>query len=296
MKVLVAVDGSAHSAVAVDLVRAIEWPGGTSIELFRALEPFPAVLELSARTVEVIERALERDTEAALQADVQRLEAPGRQVTARSAHGRAAREIVDEATRLRADLIVMGSRGRGGLKAMLLGSVAAEVVDGAPCPVLVARSRGLARVVLADDGSPDAARAAEIVRDWPIFRGSEVVVVSVAPSMASYALGSPFGDATAAEAIAEATDALRVEHDRIARSRAEELAAAGRTARAEMRTGQAAGEIVDSAKEHRTDVVVVGCRGRTGLTRLVLGSVARSALVHAPCSVLIARRPHWLPA
>ena len=36
-----------------------------------------------------------------------------------------------------------------------------------------------------------------------------------------------------------------------------------------------------------TDLVVVGTRGHTGLTRMILGSVARNVLIHAPCSVLV---------
>ena len=47
---------------------------------------------------------------------------------------------------------------------------------------------------------------------------------------------------------------------------------------------------VRMAVEGEADLIVMGSRGRTGLTRAFLGSVARNVLVHAPCSVLIARR------
>ncbi len=53
--------------------------------------------------------------------------------------------------------------------------------------------------------------------------------------------------------------------------------------------GEPAGEIVRFAAERGTGTVVVGTRGHTGLTRLVLGSVARNVLLHAPCSVLVVR-------
>ncbi len=54
-------------------------------------------------------------------------------------HGAAWREIVDEVTDERADLVVMGTHGRGGLDRTFLGSVADRVVRMAPCPVLTVR-------------------------------------------------------------------------------------------------------------------------------------------------------------
>ena len=49
--------------------------------------------------------------------------------------------ITDRATKLPADLLVMGTQGRSGLSHLLLGSVAERVVRSAPCPVLTVRER-----------------------------------------------------------------------------------------------------------------------------------------------------------
>jgi nucleotide-binding universal stress UspA family protein len=71
------------------------------------------------------------------------------------------------------------------------------------------------------------------------------------------------------------------------------LRRAGLEADAEVREGDPAHEIVLSARHHGAGLVVVGTRGQTGLRRLILGSVARKVLLHAPCSVLIVRGgPH----
>ena len=65
------------------------------------------------------------------------------------------------------------------------------------------------------------------------------------------------------------------------------LRAAGLSAEADRREGDAATEILAAAVVSEADLIVIGSHGRTGLARLVLGSVARNVLQHATCSVLI---------
>lgn len=50
-------------------------------------------------------------------------------------------------------------------------------------------------------------------------------------------------------------------------------------------------EIVEFAKEHKIDLIVMSSHGRSGLTRLVMGSVAENVMRHAPCPVLIVKQP-----
>ena len=68
---------------------------------------------------------------------------------------------------------------------------------------------------------------------------------------------------------------------------AERLHDAGFVTTAQVRDGDAAHQIVACAREREAGLVVVGTRGQTGLRRLILGSVARNVLLHAPCSVLV---------
>jgi nucleotide-binding universal stress UspA family protein len=62
-------------------------------------------------------------------------------------------------------------------------------------------------------------------------------------------------------------------------------------AEAERRDGDAATEILAAANASKANLIVVGTHGRTGLRRILLGSVARNVLQHAGCSVLIVREP-----
>jgi nucleotide-binding universal stress UspA family protein len=81
----------------------------------------------------------------------------------------------------------------------------------------------------------------------------------------------------------------KAEHERIAEDAAARLKAAGRSAEAEMRVGDAAAEVIAAADQQGADLVVLGSRGRTGVARLLLGSVARNVLWGTSASVLIVR-------
>ena len=52
-------------------------------------------------------------------------------------------------------------------------------------------------------------------------------------------------------------------------------------------TGKNYVEIVEKAKEKGASLIVVGCHGRTGLGRLLMGSVTERVIGHAPCAVLV---------
>jgi universal stress protein A len=57
----------------------------------------------------------------------------------------------------------------------------------------------------------------------------------------------------------------------------------------DVREGSPTTTIVDAARDHGVDLVVMGTRGHTGLARIALGGTARSVVIHAPCSVLVVR-------
>jgi nucleotide-binding universal stress UspA family protein len=162
-------------------------------------------------------------------------------------------------------------------------------VDHAPCPVLIARKDRLERIVLAADGSDAAARARGMVSGHP-FADRPVRVVSVAhvPAPWQGAL-SPLVTEAALEVWDEVLRTSREEHERVAASAAQELAAAGRAVESEVRVGDPAGEIVAVATEWDADLVAMGTHGRSGIQRILLGSVARNVIQQAPCSVLVTR-------
>jgi nucleotide-binding universal stress UspA family protein len=70
---------------------------------------------------------------------------------------------------------------------------------------------------------------------------------------------------------------------------AQQLAERGFVATATVLAGDAAHEISAAARRRGTDLIVTGTRGLHGVERVILGSVARNVLLHAPCSVLVVR-------
>ncbi len=293
MKVLLATDGMPCSRPAEDLVATILWPRESVIHVMTAVRPLESPDQVPPAARGAILRVSKLPAEEHLRKLAERIAAPGRAVHTLAAIGRPATAIVEEAERVGCDLIVVGSRGRGTFATSLIGSVAAEVVDHAPCPVLVARTARWGRVILADDGSSEAEAAASLLATWPIFQGVTARVVSVAPIDGGLSVPVPAGPVRhedAPEPYAAAVDAVRTAWAALAHDRALELEKSGVHSRAESGVGDPAREIVNAAARTDTDVIVMGSRGRTGVERLLLGSVARNVLTQAPCSVLIARR------
>ena len=284
MRVLLATDGSASALVARDLTAALAWPAGTVVRLVSALDGHHLGGPAADRLVEHAHEVL---SEAA--AGFATGTAVGVTVEQGLLHGRAASSIVDEAARFEADVIVLGSRGHGSISSMLLGSVAAEVTDHAHCPVLVARRPILSRIVLAHDGSECADHAERVVGEWPIFDEVPIDVVSVAVQTAPFVVPSAISVAADVPDYFASVREIRERHTRVAEEAAERLRELGRRATGVMVDGEPAHAILGVVNDRRADLIALGTHGRSGLARLLLGSVARNVMVHATCSVLMVR-------
>ena len=180
--------------------------------------------------------------------------------------------ILDGAKANQADVIVIGRRGKRGMARMMVGDATAKVIGHADCAVLVApRAARLweKRVLLATDGSSHSEAAAGAAGHLAKKFGLPVTVVSVVAGSHS------------------AT--RRMEAEQAVAAKVERLKAMGVAAEGKIVDGRPDEAIVKAAEEVGADLIVMGSHGRTGLVKVLLGSVAERVIGQVSCAVLVVK-------
>lgn len=142
------------------------------------------------------------------------------------------------------------------------------------------------KVLIGVDDSPCSQAALDYVRKTPWPEGTTVVIVS------SVALPRSAALATAAPAGFEPgpwLDALTKAHEEVLSRDGKLLESAGLEVESHLLQGDPGERLIEEARQRDIDLIVVGSHGRTGLGKLVMGSVASHVVTHAPCSVLVVR-------
>jgi nucleotide-binding universal stress UspA family protein len=279
--VLVGVDGSEDSRT------ALRWAAATAAALQLPLRamwawhyPSDAILSVGnihlpepQRADELIETQLRHlltdvlgDDGAAVAVEVGR--GPGAGALLRAAE--------DEPT-----MVVVGSRGLGGFKGLLLGSVSRQLCEHAPCPVTVVRRTApvdpvqLDTIVVGVDGSADAERALTFAAELAARTEAELVVANATgPGDVVHPRDvDPYVDLGARRRLVEEWCAPLQGH-------ALDLHLA-------VVAGDARSALLQVAEDRAADLLVVGSRGHGPVTRLLLGSVASSLAQHSEVPVTI---------
>ena len=168
-----------------------------------------------------------------------------------------------------ADLLVVGTRGKGLLKALHLGSTSEWLLQAPPVPLLlVQEDRPCRTVLVCVDGSTHATAAVAALASWPWLSGVSVQVVAVDDGRTD--------TAAAVSSAAALLDGSGAEVTATVLPLGEELFVNVRT------------PLLERIQDLDADLVVSGTRGLTGLERLRVGSVATAVVHNAPAASLLA--------
>jgi nucleotide-binding universal stress UspA family protein len=142
------------------------------------------------------------------------------------------------------------------------------------------------KILIALDASTYSDRALEFVARmrWPA--GSRVIVLSVLQPVAS-TLAAPYEPGVVPVGDLEG---LRQELESLVAGAERTLREVGFSTEARVLTGDPRETLIDVARSERADLIVVGSHGRTGIAKMMLGSVSSHVVTHAPCSVLVVKQ------
>jgi nucleotide-binding universal stress UspA family protein len=276
MKVLIAYDGSTFSEAAISDLSRAGLPNDTEARIFRVAE----------RHVDPISESVVEDACIRLQAEFRSWN-----VQMETATGNAAEMILRRAKQWPADLIVMGTHGRSGLKRLVLGSVSTAVTRSAECSVRIARPleyRGQTeiRLLLAHDGSPEADAMVDAVcrRSWP--KGTEARVISVIRALVATRADQMAG-------IAGSVHDINVEErhwmEMLGSEADRKFARTGLVTSSRVEEGDPITTLINEARSWNCDTVFMGARRHGAVDRVLVGSVSASVIACAPCTVEIVR-------
>jgi nucleotide-binding universal stress UspA family protein len=297
-RILCPVDFSDYSRRALDHAIAIaRWYGSTvtvlhvfSPALVAPYGPGPVILE------PIVLIPADRDQLlAATKVFIEAEATPGVAIEAVVRDGKTAAEILDQATKMSADLLVIGTHGRSGFERLVLGSVTEKVLRKACCPVLTVPRR-----------LPDAVPSGPVLFKRILcavdFSQSSMHALTYALSLAQEADGSlTVVHVLGAEFVGQvglgeehvSLAALQRQHEEEARKLLEkavpESTAAYCTADTMLVRGKPWREILRIAADRQAELIVMGVQGRGAADLMFFGSTTQHVVREATCPVLTLR-------
>ncbi len=294
--ILVPLDGSPLAEQAIPIAQAIAERARCKLKLVLIHEPLLLMESGPAYTkVELARQKADRDYLKSVTARLR--ERLGRSVSSAVLRRMPlARTLTTYIRELGADLVVMTTHGRGGIRRAWLGSITDQLIRMSEVPILVVRSSetapaessvGLSEILVPLDGSPLAEAvlepAAALARLWDAEISLLQVVLPV-PLASDPPLPFPTGYSD------QMTRIQRESARDYVRDVAERLRESGvKASGVEVLGAGVAGTLLDLARPGRTSLVAVATHGRGGLHRLVVGSVADKLVRAAEVPVLVVR-------
>jgi nucleotide-binding universal stress UspA family protein len=278
-KILVAIDGSESSRNALRQAFRFALEEKCWITVTSVVPPYEGEIEILG--VKDIRAAMRKPCEEAL-ADAQALAEKDRAlIKIVCEEGEVHERIVDLADAENCDLIIMGRRGLRPVEHMLVGRVTARVIGHSQRDVLVVpdgATVGWKTIVFATDGSKFSAAAAERAISFASSYGGEMKVLSVVDVPTEFYAEAP-----------QAVEDLVKKAKGFVADVKKQAEAAGVKTETFVAESEAYLAVNNLAHEQKADIIIMGSHGRTGIRRLLMGSVTEKVIGYAPCPVLVVK-------
>ena len=277
MNILLAVDESSASQIAIEEVAGRPWPEATTVEVLTVVEAGQVSNGVNDAAVVLLRDA-------------------GLRALGKVAAGDPKAVITARAEVMRPDLIVVGSHRASALTDLFVGNVAVHTLRHAGCSVAIVRARlddGLIprKILLAVDGSVYGEAAARAIAERPWPARSEVRVLSVVEVVlpAMHALFDP--------PFVQSDEVQKLRVESVARAQRAVSDAVAILAPSGLAVSETISVLLDGTKEvilqealdWGADWLFVGSHGRQGAERLLMGSVSEAIAMQANCSVEVVR-------
>ena len=284
MKTLLAIDGSDNSYEAVHALKY--FTKAEQLTLLHALNvPRPAypmmVPEVAEELYRSLKQSMREDGERLLDRTQSLLPPHAGPTTKLLQLGSPTEVIIATAESKKVDLIIMGARGLGPIKERLIGSVSHRILTLAPCATLIVNGpvKAMKQVLLPLQGPFDEAAAIRFLQLKPFHDPVELTLLTVLSQTQP-----PWPvEVTVARKLEE--QALQIAHDYI-NEVAKRLRTIGYQARGLAVLGTPSSRVLQEATARRSDLILMGTRGRQGIIRFMLGSTSHAVLHKMPCPVL----------
>lgn len=294
-RILVPTDLSPSSLEAVNYACGLARAAHAAVHFVHIVEPVPRLSSLNDLPIMLSDAELAARWERLLTRLAEENATPQTPVSTEVRIGKPADEIVVIAKERDADLIVLSTHGRTGLKHVLLGSTAERVVRHSTCPVLVVRHQkgdaipdertsplSIRRILAPTDFSDRAETALRYAGWFAAEFGGELIVLHcihyepnvVGPEYSAFdlaVLNEVSGKSAATELASLVRDSVPPQVK----------------ARTEVCVGPPLGEVPEFARTAQIDLIICSTHGRTGLPHVLVGSTAEGLVRHAPCPVLV---------
>lgn len=296
MKIIAALDGSKHSSATLNFILSYHWPAGTWIKLVHVLpcergmmkyvmHAFGKENECDTDNVALVMSAIAEETARSLQ---------NASVSSEVLTGDPVEAILSFADTFHPNLIVTGCKKKTAVDTLILGSVSQTLLEKAECPVAIVRGKSLplsaddgSNVLVTVDDSEHSAAAVEWLQWQEWMKKSHIALLSVSDPLHRSAI-----------------EGVRTASDHLLEYQAEKMLIEGlldkwaaylqksKNAR-EITRGTVDGAVKETilkgAHNWPANLIVMGAQGKTGLVKLMLGSVSQHVSTHAECTVLVVK-------